>query len=133
VKSSVTNSTLMMLIGQLNNAMERLRSEIRYDIEMGSKTLGNNWILVETRPNRVPLRQHLGTSPRSADQFLEGMLRALQAVAFDRDLSRDRDHASRLPRTALTFDPDAKSVRRGAEEEESFPFHDRADLVPKLP
>jgi hypothetical protein len=132
VKANVTNSTLVALVRKLNAAMERLGSEIRYEIEMGSKTLGRNWILVETRPDRVPLQQHLGTSPRSADQFIEGMLRALQAVAFDRDLRADRDHASRMPRTALAFDPDARAVRRGAEEEESFPIHNRADFT-KLP
>jgi hypothetical protein len=119
VRENVNNSNLVTLVGRLNTAMIRLGSGIRYEIEMGNKTLGRNWILVEKIPGRSPVRQHLGQSPRSADWFIEGMLRALQAVTFDRDLLRDaQSHVSK----ALAHDPDARSVRRGAEEE-SFPIH----------
>lgn len=130
MKTIVTNSELLPLVRRLNDAMERLGLGTRYQIAMGNKTLGQNWMLIETAPGKAEIQQHLGKSPRSADWFLEGMLRALQAVAAERDLSRDRDYASRASRVMLGFDPDARAVRRGAEEEESFPFHQRADFLP---
>lgn len=128
VKENVSNSDLLPMVRRLNAAMERLGLLTRYAIEMGNRTLGRNWILVEIAPGREPIRQHLGKSPRSADCFIDGMLRALQAVSAERDLLRDvQSHIAKV----VSFDPDARSVRRGAEEKESFPFHDRADL--KLP
>lgn len=137
MNGKIKDRDLKPMVDRLNAAAERLGMLSRYDVEAGSKSMGRAYVLSETHPYRGhPSRQAIGVTAAQADWWLEGMLRAFQAIQMEAD-DNDREEAnarlraggfrdlvssaayrtggSGASRVIPTHDPDARSARRSYE------------------